>query len=79
MEILSQTIGWIGTALIVIAYFLVSSKKVEGNSKIYQTINLLGAICVGVNVFSQHAWPALALQIIWGIIAIFSLIKNRKK
>ena len=48
MEILSQTIGWIGTALIVIAYFLVSSKKVEGNSKIYQTINLLGAICVGV-------------------------------
>jgi hypothetical protein len=78
MEILSQTIGWIGTILIVVAYYLVSSKKVIGNSKIYQTMNLLGAICVGVNVFSQQAWPALVLQIIWGIIAISSLVKNRK-
>ena len=78
MEIASQIIGWIGTFLIVLAYFLVSTKKVDGQSKSYQTLNLLGAIAVGVNVLHQHAWPALALQIIWGIIAIVSLIKTRK-
>ena len=78
MEIASQIIGWIGTFLIVLAYFLVSTKKVDGQSKSYQTLNLLGAIAVGVNVLHQHAWPALALQIIWGIIAIISLIKTKK-
>lgn len=71
-------IGWIGTFLIVLAYFLVSTKKVDGQSKSYQTLNLLGAIAVGVNVLHQHAWPALALQIIWGIIAIVSLIETKK-
>lgn len=75
MEIASQVIGWIGTFLIVLAYFLVSTKKVDGQSKSYQALNLLGAIAVGVNVLHQHAWPALALQIIWGIIAIVSLLK----
>lgn len=78
MEIASQIIGWLGTFLIVFAYFLVSTKKVDGQSKSYQTLNLLGAIAVGVNVLHQHAWPALALQIIWGIIAITSLIKTKK-
>lgn len=79
MEIISQIIGWVGTAIIVLAYFLVSSKKVEGNSKLYQAMNLLGAACVGVNVFYQHAWPALALQFIWGIIAFISLFSIFKK
>ena len=79
MEITSQIIGWIGTFLIVLAYFLVSTKKVDGQSKSYQTLNLLGAIAVGVNVLHQHAWPALALQIIWGVIAIVSLLKTKNK
>ncbi len=41
-------------------------------------MNLFGALGVGVNVFIQQAWPALTLQVVWGIIAIFSLIKMRK-
>lgn len=77
MEILIQIVGWIGTFLIVLAYLLTSNKKVDGSSKIYQTINLLGAIGVGINVFHQKAWPALALQIVWGIIAIVALTKKQ--
>lgn len=76
METFIQIIGWIGTFLIVLAYFLVSYKKVDGSSKVYQAINLFGAIGVGVNVFHQQAWPAVALQAIWGIIAILALIRK---
>ncbi len=78
METLIQIVGWVGTFLIVLAYFLVSYKKVDGSSKIYQAMNLLGAIGVGVNVFHQQAWPAVALQVVWGIIAIITLIKKQK-
>ncbi|MCX6800133.1 MAG: hypothetical protein NT091_03235, partial [Candidatus Falkowbacteria bacterium] len=59
-------------------YFLVSTKKVSRSSKFYQVLNLVGAIAVGVNVFYQQAWPALTLQIVWGIIAIVSLVKTEK-
>lgn len=78
MEIYSQIIGWIGTILIVLAYLLVSLKKIDSAGKVYQTMNLLGAIGVGVNVYYQHAWPSVALQAIWGIIAISSLLRTKK-
>ncbi len=78
METLIQIVGWVGTFLIVLAYFLVSYKKVDGSSKIYQAMNLLGAMGVGVNVFHQQAWPAVALQVTWGIIAIVALISKQK-
>ncbi|MDO8663492.1 MAG: hypothetical protein Q7K28_01465 [Candidatus Wildermuthbacteria bacterium] len=78
MSALIQIVGWVGTFLIIFAYFLVSYKKVDGSSKIYQAMNLLGAIGVGVNVFHQQAWPAVALQVVWGIIAIIALVKKQK-
>ena len=79
METLIQIIGWIGTILILLAYYFVSSKKVDADSKIYQLMNLFGVIGVGINVLHQKAWPSVALQIVWGLIAIYSLIKNNNK
>ncbi len=75
MDLLMEIAGWTGTILIVSAYFLVSREYVTGKSRIYQTMNLLGAIGVGINVFHYEAWPTLALQVAWGIIAIVSLIR----
>ena len=77
MAILINIIGWIGTFLIILAYFLVSNKKVDAGSQTYQTLNLVGAIGVGVNVFYQQAWPAFALQVLWGIIALMALLKTK--
>ncbi|MCK9344864.1 MAG: hypothetical protein M0P64_01910 [Candidatus Pacebacteria bacterium] len=76
MEILIQTAGWVGSFLIVLAYFLISYKKIDAGSKAYQAMNLLGALGVGVNVFHQEAWPAVALQVVWGIIAVLALMKK---
>ncbi|MDP3963539.1 MAG: hypothetical protein Q8Q39_03515 [bacterium] len=74
MKIFIQAAGWIGTILIVLAYWLVSRQQVTAQSDVYQLMNLIGAIGVGINVFHKKAWPAVALQVIWGIIAIASLI-----
>ncbi|MBK5215390.1 MAG: hypothetical protein JJE53_01090 [Candidatus Pacebacteria bacterium] len=78
MEILTEVIGWIGTVLIVLAYYLVSTNKISGTSRNYQLLNVFGALAVGVNVFKQAAWPAFTLEVVWVLIAIYSLIKHRK-
>ena len=72
-------LGWAGTSLILVAYILVSLKKVDGRSPRYQWMNLLGAIGVGMNVWHQQAWPALALQVTWGLIALVSLTRIVRK
>jgi len=55
------------------------SKRVSATSKKYQLMNLLGSLGVMVNVFVQQAMPALALEVIWFLIAIYGLIKAFKK
>lgn len=79
MEIYSQIIGWAGALLVVLAYFLISYKKIASTSKLYQILNLVGAICVGINAYYQEAFPSFFIQIVWGIIAVTSLIKISKK
>ena len=79
MEIFIQASGWIGMLLIVGAYFLISRKTITSQSSIYQLMNLFGAIALGINVFYLESWPALALNVVWATIAIFTLIKARQK
>ena len=79
MEYLPDILGWGGTALIVLAYLLVSLKKVDSGSAAYQATNLLGAMGLGGNVFYEGAWPAVALQITWGAIAAVALVSILKK
>ena len=79
MEIFTQTLGWIGSLLFIIAYLLVSLKKVDSTSLSYQLLNFLGSIGLGTSVFYQRAWPAFALEVVWGSIAIFTLARGRKQ
>ncbi len=44
-----EIIGWTGTVLILIAYFLVSTKRLSASSKNYQMLNLVGALGIVVN------------------------------
>lgn len=79
MSILIEIFGWVGMALVVSAYYLVSHKTVRSDSMIYQLMNLFGAIFVGVNVYYNKAWSSLALQCIWGVIAISAIIKRKER
>jgi len=73
-----EIIGWLGTILILIAYFLVSIKKIEPTSGKYQLLNLFGAIGVGLNSLIHRALPSVGINIAWMIIAIYALIRSRK-
>ena len=79
MEQFSSIAGWIGTGLIVLAYFLVSTKRFTGTNKWYQLMNIAGSVGVGINVYYQHAWPSVVLQILWICIGLYSLTHNMVK
>jgi hypothetical protein len=73
-----EIIGWTGTLLILVAYLMVSIKKIGPTSKTYQFLNLFGAVGVGVNSWVHHALPSVGINLAWMIIAIYALIRSRK-
>jgi len=79
MAIGIEIIGWWGMVLIFLAYTLVSTKKVEGKSVLYQVINLIGAIALIVNCFHHRTFPVMILNVLWAIVAIQALISGRRR
>ena len=72
-------IGWTGAILILLAYFLVSTKRVLPKSRFYHSLNLLGALGIVVNSYAQGAFPAAGLNVVWSLIAIYGLLQGIKK
>lgn len=73
MAILVDVLGWTGTLLYLIAYALVSVKRVEGDSLFYQGINIVAGILLVISTFYWRAYPPLGLNAAWIGIAIFTL------
>jgi len=68
-------LGWIGAIEVIIAYVLVSSGKMTGESIIYQLLNLTGAVLLIVQTLYKQAYPSAFVNIIWTIIAAYSIVK----
>lgn len=79
MEVLSILAGWTGMVLLVLAYALLSAKKLSSHSLGYNLLNLLGGIGLLVNTISGKSWPAAALNALWAIIALITLFKLERR
>jgi hypothetical protein len=65
--------GWLGTAALLLAYALVSTRRLPGDSPRYQALNLVGGALVLVNSFYHGAMPSVAVNVFWIAIALFAL------
>jgi hypothetical protein len=73
-----DAIGWTGATLLLIAYAMVSSKKVEGNSVVYQLFNIIGSLLLAANTIFYRAYPSSFVNLIWMAIAVFSIATSRR-
>jgi len=71
-------LGWVGMILVLLAYILLSTNKIE-NGKLYQILNLLASILMAIGLYPSKAWFSFALQVVWGLVSIIALIKMIKK
>ena len=76
-ETLLELSGWLGTAALLLAYALVSTRRLAGDSPRYQALNLVGGALVLVNSFYHGAMPSVAVNAFWIAIAIFALTRAR--
>ncbi|MCU0415923.1 MAG: hypothetical protein MUE33_01945 [Cytophagaceae bacterium] len=73
-----ESIGWIGAILVLYAYFLNSTNKVDSTNGYYQWLNLLGALCLILHTIYNNALPSAFVNVIWTIVAIYSLFRIYK-
>ena len=80
VEIIVEVVGWGGAVLILLAYLLLSTGKLTGQSLVYQGMNVVGAAGFVVNGWWHGAIPSASLNVLWlliGAIASWRIIRKR--
>ena len=75
MNILIETLGWIGSIVILAAYGLNSFQKIKSDSVSFQVLNLIGGIFLIINSIYHEAYPFTFINSIWVLIALPALVK----
>ena len=81
VELAVEAAGWIGAALILLAYLLLSMGRVTGQSALYQGMNIVGAAGFIVNGWWHGALPSAVLNVIWmmiGGVALWRILAKRR-
>jgi hypothetical protein len=73
-----DTIGWLGAAALLVAYAMVSSRKMEADSAPYQLLNIVGSLLLVGNTIFYQAYPSSFVNLIWAGIAVFSMATRRR-
>ena len=80
MEVLIfDSLGWIGAFLLLLAYALVSFKKLAADSLAYQGMNVAASVLLAINTIYHQAFPSSFVNIVWTFIAIFAILTIRKR
>lgn len=74
MSTLWEVIGWACTVLLVGAYAMVATHKLDARSPLYHVLNLIGAIGLAAFSIYKTAWPQVALNAFWGGVALIGII-----
>jgi hypothetical protein len=70
----ANIVGFIGTGLIVLAYFYLTASK-TANPLLLHGLNLTGAMLLVASLLVNRNLPSLVLESIWAAVAIVGLCK----
>lgn len=72
-QLFINILGWTGSVLYLLAYALVSMKKTQGDSLLYQGMNIVAGVMLVVYTLSLGAYATTGLNAVWVAIGLFTL------
>ena len=73
MNLLIEVLGIFGAALLLAAYWLVSSNRIRSDAAQSHLLNFVGATLVALNSGHHAAWIPAALNIVWALRGFYGL------
>lgn len=72
-KLIIDILGWTGSILYLLAYALVSMKKTEGDSVLYQGINIFAGVLLVIYTLYLEAFATTGLNAVWVAIGLLTL------
>ena len=72
-KLLINMLGWTGSILYLLAYVLVSMKKTQDDSVLYQGMNIFAGVLLVIYTLSLGAYATTGLNAVWVAIGLSTL------
>ena len=71
----SDSLGTAGVSLLLLAFLLILSKKIQVESVSYTLLNMVGAALCGVSAYLISFYPCVVLEGVWVLVSLYALFK----
>jgi hypothetical protein len=75
MKNMFELLGWVGAALVVLAYALVSFSVIAPTNIWYQVMSGVGSLGIVFVAVSKKDRPSATLNIVWALIALAAILR----
>ena len=73
-----EVLGFIGIAILLGAFFANLTGRLEASSRVYQSVNAIGAAIAARASYGIRFAPFVVLEGTWCVVALVSLTKPRR-
>lgn len=68
--------GFIGAAIIVVAYFAMQQRWLNALDWRFPAANLLGSLLILVSLWFEWNFPSVVIEIFWALISLVGLVRS---
>jgi len=72
---LTDIVGYIGSAIIVLQYYLNLRGRIDSKGLLYPLANLLAGICLMISLSRNLNMPSVAIETFWCAISVYGVIR----
>ncbi|HML10956.1 MAG TPA: hypothetical protein VK432_08845 [Stellaceae bacterium] len=74
--ILYRTIGLLGAAVFVVAYFANQARWLKSEDWRFPVANLAGALLILISLFGEWNLPSVVIEAFWAAISVYGLVNR---
>jgi hypothetical protein len=79
MDMSLELVGLVGGLLFLFAFIQVALNKWNGTSFWYEACNICAALALGYYSIQKHAYTNIALNLVWGTVALYAILHSVKR
>ena len=71
-------IGLIGVFIVLLAYFLMQTDRLDSKSTLFSILNIVGSVCILISLFVDWNLSAFIIEVSWILISFYALYNKKK-
>ena len=76
LNLLLTAAGFLGVALVLLAFFLLQRGVFKAESRGYAVMNISGSCGILLSLIVAFNWPSLVIQVCWIAISLYGLARR---